>query len=616
MPPHGSSTPREEDLAAVMRTVADAEPRPHGRTHRFEESFDVDTLPALDADARLRIGALLGEGGMGRVHSATQVLLDREVAVKTLRDPLTARRSLERFLQEARVTGLVEHPNVVPVYDLVVGDDALPALVMKRIEGVSWLQVLREPERVPEEERSDPVLWHLRVLMQLCDAVQYAHENGILHRDIKPENVMIGSFGEVYLLDWGLAISMNEEHAGFIALARDARGFVGTPAYIAPEMAVGDPKALGPTVDVYLLGATLHEVLTGAPPHTGETLYAVIRQAWESGAREYPPDVPSDLAEICRKAMAREPKDRYPSVGELREALESFLVHRESRALTEAGTERLSELERRIDTTPEAEAAINDLFGAVRFSLGQALRLWPENQSARDAWQRALGKMARYELERGREASAAALIAELAEPEAQLTGKLKEIRAERERREHEVRELRQLQREHDPRVALRTRSFVALVLAVVWPATAITFGRLRAAGVVDFDPTDFVWGAVANVVILGAITLRFRGLTANAVNRQIMVSVFGCIIATVLGRIAAAVYAQDVGVTYAREQLVYALAGVAIAILSDWRIVITAVCFTCTAIASAQLPHLALELGGAGAFVSMLILWAAWRQQQ
>ena len=616
MPPQGSSTPREEDLAAVMRTVADAEPRPHGRTHRFEESIELDTLPVLDSDARLRVGELLGEGGMGQVHSATQLVLDREVAVKTLRDRVAARRPLERFLQEARTTGLVEHPNVVPVYDLVVGDDDLPALVMKRIAGVSWLRVLREPDRVPEEERSDPLGWHLRVLMQLCDAVHYAHGIGILHRDIKPENVMIGSFGETYLLDWGLAVSMKEEHAGFIALARDARGFVGTPAYIAPEMAIGDPSALGPGVDVYLLGATLHEVLVGSPPHVADSLYAVIRQAFESRPREYPPHVSPDLADICRKAMAREPKDRYATVAELREALESFLVHRESRALAHAGVERLVELEARIASAPENEAPINDLFGAVRFSLGQALRLWAENHAAREAWQRALAKMARYELERGREASAAALIAELSEPEAHLTTRLKELRSERERRETEVRELRQLQREHDPRVALRTRSHVAFLLAFIWPATAIGASRLRAAGLVDFDAWGFVWGAVVNIVIVGALTAKFRGLIANAVNRRIMVAVFSCCAANVLGRIAGAVYAQDVGITYAREQLVYAFTGVAIAILADWRILIGAVCFTVTAVASAQLPDLALDIGGAGAFASLMILWAAWREER
>ncbi len=224
------------------------------------------TADVAEVTADVRVSTLLGEGGMGRVLAAEQVALGREVAVKVVRDGGRA-ADVDALLREALIAARLEHPNVVPVHLLGRGEDGAPIFVMRRIEGVPWSDVLRDAAAAPGmfADARDPLEMHLRVLLEVCGAVQFAHARGILHRDLKPENVMLGAFGEVYVVDWGIALNLADDPR--LPRIADARGVVGTPAYMAPEMALGDAAALSPRTDVYLLGAVLHRVLTGAPPH-------------------------------------------------------------------------------------------------------------------------------------------------------------------------------------------------------------------------------------------------------------------------------------------------------------------------------------------------------------
>ena len=155
----------------------------------------------------------LGEGGMGVVRLARQVALDRPVAVKTLKDAVRSRDMSLELLREAWITGSLEHPNVVPVYDLAMDPEGGPAIVLKRIEGVVWRDLLQDPEAVRQRFGAGDLLdWNLRTLISVCNAVAFAHERGIVHRDLKPENVMLGRFGEVYVLDWGIAVTTRADN--------------------------------------------------------------------------------------------------------------------------------------------------------------------------------------------------------------------------------------------------------------------------------------------------------------------------------------------------------------------------------------------------------------------
>lgn len=203
----------------------------------------------------------LGHGGMGEVVKARDRLLDRVVAIKRLLPAQDSPESIQRFLQEARATGQLEHPNIPAIYDL--GEDAhgKPYFALKLVEGESLKAVidkmkdgdagLLERFRFPHR---------MQVFQKVCQAVAYAHERGVLHGDIKPGNVMIGNLGEVFLLDWGLARTAGE-------VRESSSTFTGTPAYAAPEQLRGEPMTA--QTDVYSLGALLYEWLTLRPPFLG-----------------------------------------------------------------------------------------------------------------------------------------------------------------------------------------------------------------------------------------------------------------------------------------------------------------------------------------------------------
>ncbi len=297
------------------------------------------TLPQLSTP-RYVLGEEIGRGGIARVVEAQDVELGRRVALKVLEEKATV-DTVERFRAEARVTGQLEHPNIVPVHEMGV----LPAtrevfLAMKRINGRDMRQVIREggwkPRRLVEAFRD------------VCRAVAYAHSKGIIHRDLKPANVMLGDFGEVLVVDWGLARRVGPgaaenwdegpEGAGGIAgldtmYGKDmsstrtpAGGVVGTPSYMSPEQAEGvievDERA-----DVYSLGATLYEILAGRPPFESPSVRETLKLVL--AGELLPPssfrEVPAELEAICLTALAYRREDRYGSVVELGSDVEEYL---------------------------------------------------------------------------------------------------------------------------------------------------------------------------------------------------------------------------------------------------------------------------------------------------
>ena len=158
---------------------------------------------------------------------------------------------------------MLEHPNIIPIYDILDVHTNNPQIVMKKIEGEEWSTRLEETRTSEERLERRWLEEQLTLLCRVCDAVAYAHSRGIIHRDLKPDNVMIGAFGAVYVLDWGIAVSIQDGGLPNIPKAKSERGVAGTPMYMAPEMAKGDGSLLSPQSDVYLLGGILHTILTG-----------------------------------------------------------------------------------------------------------------------------------------------------------------------------------------------------------------------------------------------------------------------------------------------------------------------------------------------------------------
>ncbi len=254
---------------------------------------------AIAAASGIDLGTTIGTGGMGVVREGVQRSLERVVAVKTLRDELRGHTEpAAELLREARLTGTLEHPNVVPVHDVGVDEHGAPMIVLKRISGITWSELIRDADRVRELAPSGDLLeWNLRTLMQVASAIHFAHSRGVIHRDLKPDNVMIGEFGETYVVDWGIAVPLEDLKAGATASSP-----AGTPCYMAPEMLGQDgPPPPSVATDVYLLGGVLFEIVSGHPPHDGTGLVDVLRKILTVDP-EPPADAPEELAAILRPA--------------------------------------------------------------------------------------------------------------------------------------------------------------------------------------------------------------------------------------------------------------------------------------------------------------------------
>ena len=216
----------------------------------------IDQAPSELGDYHL--AGVIGEGGMGTVYEAKQTNLDRAVALKRLKLASSHNKQAKRmFLAEAIASANLEHPNIVPIYDLAEDSAGLPFYTMKCINGHSW----------SKQFKLNSVEDNLRILMAVADAVAYAHAHGVAHNDIKPSNVMLGDFGEVLLLDWGMATAV-EAHGKAVPL-KETEETGGTPAYMPPETALGQVDKQGYHSDVYQLGALLFHILTGKAPLPG-----------------------------------------------------------------------------------------------------------------------------------------------------------------------------------------------------------------------------------------------------------------------------------------------------------------------------------------------------------
>jgi hypothetical protein len=281
----------------------------------------------------------LGSGGMGTVMRAVDTALCREVAVKLLTRTGDERRHA-RFLAEAQITGQLEHPGIVPVHGFGTAADGRPWFAMKLVRGRTLGEIIAARSTDPGTARAWPVRRLIAVLIQAAQAVAFAHSRGVVHRDVKPANLMLGDFGEVLVMDWGLARMQGSGPDGAVAGGLDAAPEVsvdgtvcGTPCYMPPEQARGERDRIGPASDVFALGATLCEILSGRPPLTGPSASSVVRRA-ARGEADLPVrdwqgrPLPAALVSICRRALAGEPGQRYPGALAFAADLQAFLDDR------------------------------------------------------------------------------------------------------------------------------------------------------------------------------------------------------------------------------------------------------------------------------------------------
>lgn len=273
---------------------------------------------------KYKIRSMLGRGGMSTVYRVRDEALGREVALKLLRpDLLTEKLAIEKFVNEARITAQLDHPNIPAIYVLESEDERSSVFTMKLLEGRTLQDLLDGNER----ENVSGLPAAIEVLLRVCDALAFAHSKEVLHLDIKPSNVFVAEFGQIYLVDWGIAQRKGE-------MPKQAGGectVEGTPAYMAPEQAAGAQWKLDERTDIFALGGLLYHILCGRPPHSAPTIEQTLSLA--ANAEVKPPDVaaaekgrtlPRLLVSICMRALAAEPAQRYQSVREFQQDLERY----------------------------------------------------------------------------------------------------------------------------------------------------------------------------------------------------------------------------------------------------------------------------------------------------
>lgn len=344
----------------------------------------------------------IARGGMGRIVDALDTNLDRPVALKLLLQHQSQSMAWEsRFIQEAQVTGQLQHPSIIPVYDIGCSADGELYFSMKKVEGVTLLEVFKglrneDPNMVARFTRSKL----LQTFQMICMAVAYAHSRSVIHRDIKPSNIMIGEFGEVFLMDWGLAKILErapEDGLERVRSHREEQGrmttrqgeAIGTPGYMSPELALGQLHLVDERSDIYALGAILYEILTLRRPYGGKDVRTIIQRMLKTpviSASQRTPgrDVPEQLDRIASRCLERDIALRYRSVLGLCRELQGFVENHIG------ARNRHSSLVHRLEPSFDAYWTARQQLDALREKIEEDSRYispWSRIESRRELWQ-------------------------------------------------------------------------------------------------------------------------------------------------------------------------------------------------------------------------------------
>ena len=323
-----------------------------------------------------RLADVIGRGGMGEVIAAHDQRIGREVAIKRMHGAGRSADSISRFLREARIQARLDHPAIVPVYELSTDTNGQPYFTMKRLSGTTLsAKLAAKPALQPM----------LRAFVDVCLAIEFAHSRRVVHRDLKPSNIMLGEFGEVYVLDWGIARELDDQSTTRATSASEAAdagvtatgALLGTPGYMSPEQVRGDE--IGPSADVYALGAILFEILAGEPLHPrgeGALANTLVEPQARPGTRRPDRVIPPELDDACFSALAEVAADR-PTARVLAERVQRYLDG-------DRDVERRRALAASLVANARAELASNasDARATAMRSAGHALVLDPASSDA------------------------------------------------------------------------------------------------------------------------------------------------------------------------------------------------------------------------------------------
>ena len=428
-PDSGPPLPAHASVLKALGAGLPAVPRVYLRGTDDAGATSRESARTQNPVSRYRLQGEIARGGMGAILRGHDNDLGREIAVKVLLETHKGRTELlQRFVEEAQIGGQLQHPGIVPVYELGQFPDKRPYFTMKLVKGRTLAALLAE--------RKDPVQDRprfLKIFEQICQTLAYAHSKGVIHRDLKPANIMVGAFGEVQVMDWGLAKVLPEEDGdesrrgepsapADVAIrsvrsensdAPDSEGshthagsVLGTPAYMPPEQARGDVDRLGTRSDVFGLGAILCEILTGKPPYGGGKSMELLRKAAQADladarARLDASETDVNLKRLAKRCLAPDPNDRPRDAGILATELTAYLEGVEARlrqaelASAEAKAKAIEERKRRKVTMALAASVLIIVllgvaagFGSFASRKNENARPWPARRRPHEpsAW--------------------------------------------------------------------------------------------------------------------------------------------------------------------------------------------------------------------------------------
>ncbi|MEQ8822433.1 MAG: serine/threonine-protein kinase [Sumerlaeia bacterium] len=513
-PPSGVAPPGEkaddtvpEDDEAGATVIQD---KPFEKPPRSSVLYDA----LGDRTTEIFLLSKIAQGGQGEIWEAYQKNLDRLIAVKRAHGHIG---SQDDFFKEAFASARLDHPNIVPIYDLGLcyhENEKVPLLVMKRIVGTNWAEMMRTERSSPHFSLSIFLAKHLPILVSVINAVSYAHAKGVIHRDLKPSQVMVGDYGEVFLLDWGLAIFLGQEEDEVsetsypvdldkVWTLDTATNPAGTPAYMAPEQARFFKDQLGFHTDVYLLGAILYEMVTGRPPHHSEKVQKSLRRAIENEYEPPGPGCPAELTDLIAFCLRTDPAERPASALAVRETITAYL--------TGAGRKQQSiSLCNQLRKRGFANLGYEELSQAAR-QLSEITHLWPDNPDI-DACRHDLLVAYAEAAIANRDFMLARLQADRLEDDGQSAALRRKIEEEQQRALKEL-----------PRPPLFTAARLAVVGLCCLAVAFTVFGIVRTA---EKTLLDEVMNKVRSIASVAASDVRAEDLRAVDAEQEIYAPAF------------------------------------------------------------------------------------------
>jgi len=470
---------------------------------------------------------------MGRVYLGGQSSLGREVALKISKVDPSHQKQLAQLYHEAQITAALDHPNILPMYLLARDGEGRPIQVMKRVQGTTWATLLNEPQH-PLWERLDcsegRLHFHLEVLAQVALAVGYAHDRGVIHRDLKPDNVMIGDFGEVYVLDWGVALAtsdLSKPQAERVFLAQEACGLasalVGTPVYMSPEMGRQEVERLGPTADVFLLGAILYEILTGCYIRSGDDLEGILRMITAGREPEVPEWLSEEFQTLLKLSLCSEPEERISDAQSFRRLLiHATRTDRADQVRKRADQARLK-LAEALKGPIESEDDVLGAYDEARLDYRASLEMWPSSVQARRGLDSLHELLIEHLIQEGALMAAKRTLTKLSVPNEALTRRIEEAEQERASQAADHAKLQRWHHHHDIQRSRSLRVIVSVVGLIIFGFGSVIIELLQQSGLIVVRGRDevlisFVLSLAAFILIAAfAFQRRYVLREANAV---------------------------------------------------------------------------------------------------